>query len=510
MKTPDKIELNLQIPGLPELSDLVRDFAGRALDMAEFPAWRRDELLEAFVCGVDLVERALAKEGDSIVRMEIGVTVDADAIEFRILEHGIPLGSEPGTTRGGDIPERIRPSTVFDRLWWVQKGQEGSELHLRAARDHASIEVLEQIQTRLDQEASEEVPADVRTSARTPEYRIRDYRPGDGLAIAQRIYEAYGRSYPNPDLYVPERIDRLNAEGRIHSIVCESAPGEIVGHYALERPDLGPIGEAGQAVIDHRHRGHGLMKPMRAAVEQAGADLGLLGIWSQPTARHPVSQRMNIGFGSNPCALCLGTTPADATLRGGVKGSIEDERAPARHSCFLYWDPIESEPDLVAHVPESIVDILQPLYRARGRRVVFETEREEPGLEHETIRSRFDSSRSVAWITLDRVGSGSFDAIQAAIQAMENSVAAAALFIDLPIDDPGCCGLATDLLAEGLRPAGIGPRFRVVDDERRAEDVLRLQANPAPVDFDGLVVEGELGRALAEAIVGHPESSTSG
>ena len=82
--------------------------------------------------------------------------------------------------------------------------------------------------------------------------------------------EAYGRSYPNPDLYVPDRIDLLNREGRLHSIICESPEGDVVGHYALERPNLGPIGEAGQAVIDHRHRGHGLMKPMRAAVEEAG------------------------------------------------------------------------------------------------------------------------------------------------------------------------------------------------------------------------------------------------
>ncbi|MBC01952.1 MAG: hypothetical protein CMJ34_01430 [Phycisphaerae bacterium] len=510
MDTPERIELALELPGLPELDGLVRDFGARALDLAEFPGDRRNELLEAFMCGVDLVERTLSGEGDAVVPMEIGVTVDADAIEFRILEHGIPLGSRTGDGPGGDIPDRIRPSTVFDRLWWVQKGQEGSELHLRADRDHASMEVLGRVRTRLEQEEAEQAHADVEPSDRTTEYRIRDYRPGDGLSVARRIYEAYGRSYPNPDLYVPERIDRLNAEGRIHSIICESDAGDIVGHYALERPDLGPIGEAGQAVIDHRHRGHGLMKPMRAAVEKAGADLGLLGIWSQPTARHPVSQRMNIGFGSTPCALCLGTTPAGATLRGGVKGVIEDEGEPARHSCFLYWDPIVSEPDLVAHVPEAIAGMIEPLYEARGRRVVLETDPRRPELEHETIHSRFDSSRAVARISTDRVGTGSLDAIRAAIEAMENSVAAATIFIDLPIDDPGCCWLATELLAEGLRPAGIGPRFRIVEDERRAEDVLRLQANPAPVDFVGLVVEGSLGRALADTVLGDPESSTSG
>lgn len=510
MKTPDRIELKMELPGLPELDALVRDFAARALEIAEFPPPRRTELLEAFVCGVQLVERTLAGEGDAVVPMEIGAVVDADAIEFRILEHGIPIGGEGEAGPGADIPERIRPTTVFDRLWWVQKGPEGSELHLRAARDHASIEVLEQVRTRLEQEDAEHAHVDLDPSSKTAEYVVRDYRSGDGLTIAQRIYEAYGRSYPNPDLYVPDRIDRLNTEGRLHSIICESEQGDVVGHYALERPDLGPIGEAGQAVIDHRHRGHGLMKPMRAAVEKAGADLGLLGIWSQPTARHPISQRMNIGFGSTPCALCLGTTPAGSTLRGGVEGEIEDATQPARHSCFLYWDPLVAEPDLVAHVPDSIVAVLAPLYEARGRKATFETTVVEAEASHGTVRSRFDSSRRVAWISLDLIARGSFDAIRAAIEAMENSMGAAAIFIDLPIDDPGCVGLAASLLDEGLRLAGIGPRFRAVEDERRAEDVLRLQVNPAVVDLAGLVVEGDLGRALADAILDRTEPSSTG
>ena len=62
----------------------MRDFAARALDLAEFPASRRDELLEAFLCGVELVERTLAGEGDRVVPMEISASIDADALEFRV------------------------------------------------------------------------------------------------------------------------------------------------------------------------------------------------------------------------------------------------------------------------------------------------------------------------------------------------------------------------------------------------------------------------------------------
>ena len=502
MNVPDRIELRLDLPGLPELAPLVKDFAGRALELAEFSGQRRHDLLDAFLCGVELVERTLAQQGDFVVPLEIGVTIDADALEFRILEHGIPLGGDLEHEAGGDITDRIRPNTIFDRLWWVQKGREGSELHLRVNRDHPSIELLEDVRHRIDLEEAEHAHADTAPSEMTGEYRIRDYEPGDGLEVARRIYEAYGRSYPNPDLYVPERIDLLNQSGRLHSIVCESPEGDIVGHYALERPELGPIGEAGQAVIDHRHRGHGLMKPMRAAVEAAGAKLGLLGIWSQPTARHPISQKMNIKFGSTATGLCLGTTPAEASLRGGVAGESEAGAMAARHSCFLYWDPIVEEPSLRAFVPEALVPVLQPLYQARKRDVIFETGPTEPGEGETHVRTHFDSSRGVAWVTLDHVTPGAFDGIQAAINAMETSASAATVFVDLPIDEPGCGALAENLMSHGLRLAGIGPRFRKVDNDRRAEDVLRLQMNVAPVDIAGLVVEGDLGRTLADNVVG--------
>ena len=240
---------------------------------------------------------------------------------------------------------------------------------------------------------------------------------------------------------------------------------------------------------------------MRAAVEEAGRELGLLGIWSQPTARHPVSQRMNLRFGAHPSALCLGTTPADASLRGGVSGEKEDTVHPARHSCFLYWHPLVEEPSLIAHVPESLLDTLGAIYAARGRSVTFDATTTKITEGGERVRSRLDSVRGVAWIEVDRVTRGCLDGIRAAREAMESSAGAQTIFVDLPIDDPGCAFVAEELLADGLRLAGIGPRFRVVADERRGEDVLRLQANPAPVDFAGIVVEGDLGRQLADAVL---------
>jgi hypothetical protein len=502
----DHLELRLALPGLPELEPLAKDFATHALRLADFEGEQFERLRDAFLSSLTLIEDTLTREGDPVVELEITVKIDPVALEFQVLEHGIPLGDGvtddgPAPAVGSDIAGRVRPAPAFDRLWWVQKGAAGSELHLRIHRPHTAIDVLEAVQHRLEEEHAEHTDLD--RSNQTGEYQIRDYRPEDGLEVARRIYEAYGRSYANPDLYVPDRIEQLNRGGQLHSVVCESPAGDIVGHYALERPDLGPIGEAGQAVIDHRHRGHGLMKPMRAAVERAGEELGLLGIWSQPTAMHPLSQRMNIKFGSVPTAVQLGLLPGSMTLRGGVAGEATDHELGARGSTFLYWHPFGDEPRLAAHAPDSLIPLLSDLYAARGRQVEFGSNGPGPDAgKGEAVHCRYSGSLGTAWVVANRIEPGAVHTIQTAADAMAASVGAGTVFVDLPLDDQGTPAVAETLMAAGYSPAGISPRCIPRTDDRVAEDALRLAIHPAPVDVRGVIAEGDLGQRLLALALG--------
>lgn len=495
---PDHLDLSLRLPGLIELEPLVDEFVRRVLGLAGFAGERAEDLVAAVRSAVLLVEAELERSGEVAVPLDISARIDPLALELTVLEHGRPLGDGALDAQGADIPTRVRPAHVFDDVHWVQRGPEGSELHLRVARPHAHIDVLSELEHRVDAVESAADHAALDPSTATATYRTRGFRPGDGLSVAERIYEAYGHSYPNPDLYYPERVEELNRSGRLRSILCETDAGELVGHYALERPDLGPIGEAGQAVVDHRHRGHGLMRPMREAVEEAGRELGLLGIWSQPTARHPFSQRMNLGFGSVAQALCLGTTPGGTTLRGGVEGATE-QGEQLRHSCFLYWHPLTFEEPIEVDAPDALVPLLTQLYVARGRPCTFRSP-SSPAVEVSPVRTRFDRSRRVGWVTTSVIGKDTLGGIRAALEALRDAAGAEALFVDLPIEQAGCGRLASALLADGLRCAGIGPRFRKTASG--AEDVLRLQLPVAAFDEAGLAVEGELGAQIARAALG--------
>jgi len=462
METPDHLHLSLAFPGLPELGELAKDFASHALRLADFEGDQLERLRAAFLSSLALIEDTLAREGDPVVDIEVHAIIDAVALEFQILEHGIPLGDGTGAEggapeAGGDIADRVRPVPAFDRLWWTQRGAEGSELHLRVHRPHAAIDVLEAVQHRLEEEHAEHTDLD--RSEQTGEYRIRGYRPEDGLEVARRIYEAYGRSYANPDLYVPDRIEELNRGGQLHSIVCESPDGDIVG--------------------------------------------GLLGVWSQPTAMHPLSQRMNIKFGSVPTAVQLGLIPGSMSLRGGVAGESADHDKGGRGSTFLYWHPFGDEPALAAHAPEALHPLLADLYEARGRQVDFggKGPGPTPG-SGEAVHCRYSGALGTAWVVADRIEAGAEHTIRTTVDAMASGAGAGTVYVDLPLDDAGTPAVAEALLASGFQIAGIAPRCIPRTDGRIAEDALRLAVHPVSVDLPGVVAEGPLGQRLLALATG--------
>ena len=120
METPDHLHLSLAFPGLPELGELAKDFASHALRLADFEGEELERLRDAFLSSLTLIEDTLAREGDPVVDIEVHATIDAVALEFQILEHGIPLGdgagSEAGAPEAGvDISDRVRPIPAFDR-----------------------------------------------------------------------------------------------------------------------------------------------------------------------------------------------------------------------------------------------------------------------------------------------------------------------------------------------------------------------------------------------------------
>ncbi len=496
MGLPDVNEFRLAIPALMEFETLVHDFLGRVVAFADIDDVESKSIIEAVSSALIFIEAGLEADHDIALPIELEASVDSHSLTIGIRETGAPQDDGSWQVEKG-VSHSLHE--VFDEVHWIQLGALGSELRLRRHRPHPEISTLVEVHHRLETKPLDHVAdsaGGASGSEATPTYDIRRFQDGDEIEVARQFYESYGRSYPNPDLLYPARIRGMNGDGRLHSIVVENGDGVIGGHYGIERPDLGMVGEAGLAVIDPSNRGHGLLEKMRAFLVEEARGLDLLGLWSQPTARHPYSQKMNIKFGSTLCGLSLGTTPADVTLRGS-----EDEENPTRHSCFLYWLPLAEEPHLTASVPESMASLLGELYQARARGHRFETALVPPGSSEEnaaTVRGRFNRARRSGTVTVSRVDHMTLPLVRQLVSDLLEISGAEVIYADLPITDRSCAWLAEALVDDGFVLCGVGPRF--LD----GEDALRLQRLAVPLDFDELVVEGDLARRVTDFITNSP------
>src|SRR5262245_62061965 len=216
----------------------------RLADVVDLDADRFAEAV-ATACA-DVVEGEPASDEPDAIVLTAVVSVSALSVSLR--ERGAPFdpaAAAASPVRGRDW-EWIR--RAVDEARWAGRGSAGMELTLikqRALRD-----VTDHVTpTELSPFRHDEPLAPPQS------YEVRRPRPADAVGVAQCVYRSYGYTYSNPDLYYPERIVHLNETGHLVSLVAADASGAIVGHLALERPDLGPVAESGQAVVSPAHRG---------------------------------------------------------------------------------------------------------------------------------------------------------------------------------------------------------------------------------------------------------------
>src|SRR5438309_1926458 len=86
------------------------------------------------------------------------------------------------------------------------------------------------------------------TKSNSDQYTVRRLRPEDAEGVVDCVRGVYGDSYLiHTELYHPEQIVKLNEVGSLVSVVARDGDGRVVGHYALERPDLqSAVAESGE------------------------------------------------------------------------------------------------------------------------------------------------------------------------------------------------------------------------------------------------------------------------
>ena len=415
-----------------------------------------DEHIEGaveLVC-LNVTEHAFGPEEEG--SLDVYVLRGAGQVIVAVEDRGLPFDySRLQTGEDGTVLEELH--RAFDEVRFVNLGRQGNRVELRKHLPHADVrEHLSEDEHRSTVEApavSEDVPLE-----------IRRMRPEESFELSRCVYRSYGYSYDWDSIYYPDRIRELQEKGLMRSCVAVMPEGEFVGHLAVsvERLDS-PVGEAGQAVVDPRFRGHHLFPRMKAFMAEQSGELGMYGLYSEATAVHPYSQRGSLQLGARETGFLLGYIPASVSYK-----QIGEEREGRRGSVALFYMRVQDEPEREIFPPVSYLEEVRLVVDHNGLRRVFgEIPSQAP--QHSMIGVEVRQDHNLAFVRVEEPGSDLPDLVHGHLRDLSLH-RVDCVYVDLPLSHPATPGAAAGLKDLGLFFGGIIPEAHA-----GGGDVLRLQ-----------------------------------
>jgi hypothetical protein len=317
-------------------------------------------------------------------------------------------------------------------------------------------------------------------------YTIRRLSHGDAAGVARLVGLIYGDTYYPRDLYDPEAIVRRNELGTLISVVALDSAGQPVGHYALERPDLGPVAEASDAIVLPEHRHRHLMERMRLLLREEGTRLGLVGLVGYPVTNHTYSQDAEEHFGAHPCGLALGLWPR----------SFHNLPEPLTHrmSFIIYYCFLRPNVPVVVHTATHHQGMLSRIYGQYGVTVELREDASAEGAGHITVE--YEDAVAAGTIRVHRVGADTSAAVRRACQDLCRSSGAKAITLELPLTQLGSAEVCRAAEDDGFFFSGLGPAFT------GDGDMLLLQLPREEIDISLLRIDHPFANELLAYVDG--------
>ena len=466
---------------LPAVVDFVRRTANQ-LGLRDKAAEHLDQAVGT-VCR-NVIDHAF--ESDEEGRYDVYVLRRPGQVVIAIEDRGLPFDYAPLQDASDTaLPDMLHRSFA-DEVRFVNLGPCGNRVELIKHLPHADVrEHLsdnEHHRTIRAPAAPEDTPLEVRMM-----------RPEESFELSRCVYRSYGYSYDWNDIYYPDRIRELQKSGLMHSCVALTPEGEFVGHLALtlERPDL-PVGEAGQAVVDPRFRGHRLFERMKTFLAERAKEWGMYGLYSEATAVHPYSQKGNLHLGAKESGYLLGYIPASVSYKG-----IDEDRKERRESVALFYMRVNAEPEREAYPPVVYQESVRRVIKHNGLRRIIQniSEPEMPSSSRVSVNVRRD--HNLAFLRVEEPGADLGELVRLRLRELCLH-RVDCIYVDLPL-----CNPATVQAGAGLRDLGFffGGIIPEAHGGAASGDVLRLQyLNNVEIKPDDLHTASDFGRELLETV----------
>jgi len=417
------------------------------------------------------------EQGDIEVKIEITET----HFILSFLDKGLPIDISFSQTAVKDIEsvdteglELLLIKKFSHKAEWVNLGKKGRQFKLYFELPQQAIYALPQP----EEETYIEVSAE--------DIEIKKFEKQWAIEVSQIIYKAYGYSYPNEDLYFPDRIISLNESGQLISVVAHDIKrNRIAGHYALEREDLGSVAEIGQAVVAPAYRGLGLMKKIRLKTQEVGKEIGLEGIMSKPVTVHLFSQKTNEALGAVPVGMGFGVSPVKNFKK------IEADTSQ-RGSCMYYFLPLKNRQRVLC-VPRLHRKIIEMIYTDLALDHTFcrsTGDIREKG----TVKSTYSANFETGSIFVTKIGKDNIRYIKEAFFNLLFRMKAKVLLLYITMEDQNTESLVSEVEDENFFFSGILPSFS------EGEDVLIYEFLPEDIDESKVEIYSERAKALVAYI----------
>lgn len=478
--------VRLTVPQRPEFLQIV---TRNAFDMARLLGFSPEEAAQIEVGVEEAASNAIRHAYDPD---EAGIEVVFKPIdlgmEIIVKDHGIPF--DPKSVPAYRLDKENLDCTglgfhlmkrIFDHVSFLNLGRDGKETRLvkysgsRHINDYAAHEMPPAPQNR--EQAGP--PAVV---------EIRPMRPGEAIAVSRCAYEAYRYTYVYEHIYHPDRVRKLNATGKLVSLVAVSDAGEVIGHAALiPQAEMEGICEFGVAFVKPECRGAGVLNRLTPALIEEARARGFHGAFVHSVTTHWFSQKAahRMGF-RDTCLLLSCAAPLDFK-QIAEKGT--SQRESLAHSFLYCREPATP----IIHPPARHEGIIREIYGNLGIEPQIGGGVADKPSGRGMIRVHTDNN-SVSHVHILRFGRNTVSEVRSLLrQLCLKRVETVFLYINLC--DPSAAG-AGAFEEMGFFFSGVFP-------SKGTEETLVLQfLNNATVDYGRFQMNSEMGRRLLDYVRG--------
>ncbi len=385
------------------------------------------------------------------IRARSAAGVDEGDVTLRIETSGTEVVL---TIRDGGAPIQIEPPTLHPliTLGVITGSSVGTDGHANVTVVRMALQTHTRVFDRVDEEI---IAADAPTS--TDEVTIRPVTPADAAGLTTLMYRCYGWSYPNTDIYFPERIAAQILDGSRIGEAAFAPDGQMVAHWGAVR--YGPfVVESGTTATDPRFRHRGLAEQLGQRLLAELTDMGVIGRFREPVLTHPATQRIALKEGAT--IVGLRANCGHAIAQAGITDGLQDHRS----SLTVAYVALRELPAAPVYVPSVYESILRDvLAMTDWQRPISAPDPDAPVPAETVSATSYDATNASALIEVTVVGADLIDEVDA---SLDRARRAGAKYIEvrLPTAQPALAMVGGGLFDLGLAYAAFLPLLRADSD----------------------------------------------